>query len=42
MYINEVAYMVGFQNVTYFRKCFKEEFGFTPTGFAKADDQEEE
>jgi DNA-binding response OmpR family regulator len=42
MYINEVSYMVGFQNVTYFRKCFKEEFGYTPTGFAKTDDNEEE
>ncbi|WP_068821538.1 hybrid sensor histidine kinase/response regulator transcription factor [Pedobacter psychrophilus] len=41
MYINEVSYMVGFQNVTYFRKCFKEEFGYTPTGFAKNDDEEE-
>ena len=35
IYINEVAYMVGFQDVTYFRKCFKEEFGVTPTEFAK-------
>ncbi|OAQ40773.1 hypothetical protein A5893_07495 [Pedobacter psychrophilus] len=35
MYINEVAYMVGFQDVNYFRKCFKEEFGFNPTEFAK-------
>ncbi|MBK0383936.1 response regulator [Pedobacter sp. SD-b] len=40
MYINEVSYMVGFQNVTYFRKCFKEEFGYTPTEFAKTDDSE--
>jgi DNA-binding response OmpR family regulator len=40
MYINEVSYMVGFQNVTYFRKCFKEEFGYTPTGFAKNDEEE--
>lgn len=42
MYINEVSYMVGFQNVTYFRKCFKEEFGYTPTEFAKTDNSEEE
>lgn len=35
IYINEVAYMVGFQDVTYFRKCFKEEFGVTPTEYAK-------
>ncbi|RNL55897.1 hybrid sensor histidine kinase/response regulator transcription factor [Pedobacter jejuensis] len=42
MYINEVSYMVGFQNVTYFRKCFKEEFGYTPTGFAKTEEETEE
>ncbi len=42
MYINEVSYMVGFQNVTYFRKCFKEEFGYTPTEYAKTDDGDEE
>lgn len=35
MYINEVAYMVGFQDVNYFRKCFKEEFNINPTEFAK-------
>jgi len=28
--INEVAYMVGFMDVDYFRKCFKEQFGYTP------------
>ena len=35
MYINEVAYMVGFQDVNYFRKCFKEEFDANPLEFAK-------
>ncbi|MFT3823245.1 MAG: two-component regulator propeller domain-containing protein [Chitinophagaceae bacterium] len=28
--VNEVAYMTGFSDVDYFRKCFKEEFGKTP------------
>ena len=35
MYINEVAFMVGFQDVNYFRKCFKEEFNTNPLEFAK-------
>ncbi|WP_317168829.1 two-component regulator propeller domain-containing protein [Parapedobacter sp. SGR-10] len=30
MNINEVVYSVGFTDVDYFRKCFKEEFGMTP------------
>lgn len=33
--VNEVSYMVGFQDVDYFRKCFKEQFGYTPTEVAK-------
>jgi ligand-binding sensor domain-containing protein/signal transduction histidine kinase/DNA-binding response OmpR family regulator len=28
--VNEVSYMVGFMDVDYFRKCFKEQFGYTP------------
>lgn len=28
--VNEVSYMVGFMDVDYFRKCFKEQFGHTP------------
>lgn len=28
--VSEVAYMVGFMDVDYFRKCFKEQFGYTP------------
>ncbi len=35
MYINEVAFMVGFQDVNYFRKCFKEEFNVNPLEFSK-------
>ncbi|MBC8052681.1 MAG: response regulator [Sphingobacteriaceae bacterium] len=34
--INEVAYMVGFLDVDYFRKCFKTEYGFTPSEFQKS------
>jgi ligand-binding sensor domain-containing protein/signal transduction histidine kinase/DNA-binding response OmpR family regulator len=33
--VNEIAYMVGFQDVDYFRKCFKEQFGHTPSDHAK-------
>lgn len=28
--VNEVAYRVGFSDVNHFRKCFKEQFGYTP------------
>jgi signal transduction histidine kinase/ligand-binding sensor domain-containing protein/AraC-like DNA-binding protein/ActR/RegA family two-component response regulator len=34
--ISEVAYAVGFQQVAYFRKCFKEMYGMTPSEFAKS------
>ncbi len=33
--VSEVAFMVGFSEVYYFRKCFKAEFGITPSEFAK-------
>ena len=33
--INEVAYQVGFQDVDYFRKCFKNQFGVTPSYYQK-------
>lgn len=33
MNISEVAYRVGFSDVDYFRKCFKKQFGVTPSGF---------
>ena len=33
--VGEVAFMVGFSEVYYFRKCFKAEFGITPSEFAK-------
>jgi signal transduction histidine kinase/DNA-binding response OmpR family regulator len=32
--VNEIAYQVGFQNMSYFTKCFRERFGKTPSTFA--------
>lgn len=32
--VNEVSYLVGFTDVDYFRKCFKEQFGYTPKEYA--------
>jgi YesN/AraC family two-component response regulator len=31
--ISEIAYLVGYANVPYFNKLFKEEFGCTPKSF---------
>lgn len=31
--ISEIAYMTGFTEVNYFRKCFKEQFNTTPTEY---------
>ena len=31
--VNEIAYMVGFREISYFRKCFKEKYGLTPTDY---------
>lgn len=33
MTVTETAYGVGFDNVTYFGKCFKEQYQMTPTEF---------
>ncbi|MFV0564894.1 MAG: two-component regulator propeller domain-containing protein [Flavobacteriaceae bacterium] len=33
--LTEIAYMVGINSQVYFRKCFKEEFGCTPTDYLK-------
>lgn len=33
--VSEISYMVGMNSVVYFRQCFKEEFGFTPTDYIK-------
>ena len=35
MFVNEVAYQVGFNDPKYFRKYFKEEFGVTPIEYKK-------
>ncbi|MCZ7614151.1 MAG: helix-turn-helix domain-containing protein [Ignavibacteriaceae bacterium] len=29
--ISEIAYSVGFSSLSYFSKCFKEEFGYPPS-----------
>ena len=31
--ISEVAYATGFSSPKYFTKCFKDEFGITPTEY---------
>jgi AraC-like DNA-binding protein len=31
--VSEIAYLVGYSNVPYFNKLFKEEFGCTPKSF---------
>ena len=33
--ISEITYMVGFNSQTYFRQCFKEEFGTIPSEYIK-------
>ena len=33
--VSEIAYKVGINSVGYFRQCFKEEFGLSPTDYLK-------
>jgi AraC-like DNA-binding protein len=33
--VSEIAYKVGINNPVYFRQCFKEEFGLTPSDYIK-------
>lgn len=33
--ISEAAYMTGFNNWGYFRECFKEEYGASPSEYLK-------
>jgi DNA-binding response OmpR family regulator len=37
--ISQIAYGVGFNNLSYFNKCFKEEFGMTPGQYAAANQE---
>jgi len=34
MYVSEVAYLSGFKELSYFRKIFKDYYGYSPTEFA--------
>lgn len=34
--ISEIAFMTGFDNLSYFSKCFKDEFGLLPSEFGKS------
>lgn len=34
--VSEVAYMSGFNDVVYFRKCFKDEYGMAPSEYIKS------
>ena len=35
LFVNEVAYQVGFNDPKYFRKYFKDEFGMSPNEYKK-------
>ena len=33
--ISEISYMIGFSSVAYFRQCFKDEYGMSPSEYVK-------
>ena len=35
--VKEIRYMVGFEDADYFRTCFKEQFGVTPSEYTRSD-----
>lgn len=41
-HINEICYMVGFNNPSYFSKCFKRQFGITPYEFSSKGENTDE
>jgi DNA-binding response OmpR family regulator len=40
--ISDITYMLGFSSPKYFSKCFKEQFGISPSVYRKGDGSEEE
>ncbi|MEM6802151.1 MAG: helix-turn-helix transcriptional regulator, partial [Bacteroidota bacterium] len=36
---SEITFLCGFSDTDYFRKCFKTEFGITPTAYKKQQDE---
>jgi signal transduction histidine kinase/ligand-binding sensor domain-containing protein/DNA-binding response OmpR family regulator len=40
--ISDITYMLGFSSPKYFAKCFKEQFGVSPSGFRKTEETAEE
>ena len=40
--ISDITYMLGFNSPKYFAKCFKEQFGVSPSSFRKTENPEED
>ena len=40
--ISDITYMLGFSTPKYFTKCFKEQFGVSPSSYRKGDDSHNE
>ncbi len=40
--ISDITYMLGFSSPKYFSKCFKEQFGVSPSVYRKGDESEDE